>query len=96
MLNEADLLQKRVVNDFVIPNKNPQTAEQHRGRHFQIQFDLQSYNYFIKDLGVGYGVFVRQEDAIVRHRTITNYLIGAERQHADQRWRGLHRGEHHH
>lgn len=52
-------LQKRVVNDFVIPNKNPQTAEQHRGRHFQIQFDLNSYNYFIKDLGVGYGVFVR-------------------------------------
>jgi len=59
------LLQKRVVNDFVIPNKNPQTAEQHRGRHFQIQFDLNSYNYFIKDLGVGYGVFVRQEEPIV-------------------------------
>jgi hypothetical protein len=54
-----------VVNDFVIPNKNSQTAEQHRGRHFQIQFDLNSYNYFIKDLGVGYGVFVRQEEPIV-------------------------------
>jgi len=27
-------IQKRVVNDFVIPNKNEQTAEQHRGRHF--------------------------------------------------------------
>ena len=53
------------MNDFVIPNKNPQTAEQHRGRHFQIQFDLNSYNFFIKDLGVGYGVFVRQEEPIV-------------------------------
>jgi hypothetical protein len=53
----------------VIPNKNPQTAEQHRGRHFQIQFDLQSYNYFIKDLGVGYGVFVRQEEPIVSVET---------------------------
>lgn len=27
---------KHVVNDFIIPNKNEQTAEQHRGRHFQI------------------------------------------------------------
>jgi len=59
------------VNDFVIPNKNPQTAEQHMGRHFQIQFDLNSYNYFFKVLGVVYGVFVRQEDPIVSARNST-------------------------
>ena len=58
------LSQKHVVNDFIIPNKNEQTAEQHRGRHFQIQFDLDSMSYLIKDLGVGYGVFVRQEQPI--------------------------------
>ena len=27
-------LQKTVVNDFVIPDKNVRTAEEHRGRHF--------------------------------------------------------------
>jgi hypothetical protein len=74
-----------VVNDFVIPNKNPQTAEQHRGRHFQIQFDLNSYNYFIKDLGVGYGVFVRQEEPIVSDHKAISVVIAIERQHADKR-----------
>lgn len=73
---EVLTFKKRVVNDFVIPNKNPQTAEQHRGRHFQIQFDLQSYNYFIKDLGVGYGVFVRQEEPIVSCECLS--LLGAQ------------------
>jgi hypothetical protein len=53
------------VNDFVIPNKNENTSEQHRGRHFQIQFDLNSLNYFIRDLGVGYGVFVRNVEPFV-------------------------------
>jgi len=74
-----------VVNDFVIPNKNPQTAEQHRGRHFQIQFDLNSYNYFIKDLGVGYGVFVRQEEPIVSDHQALSVVTAIERQHADKR-----------
>lgn len=27
-------LQKTVVNDFVIPDKNARTSEEHRGRHF--------------------------------------------------------------
>ena len=53
------------MNDFVIPSKNEQTAEQHRGRHFQIQYEPDQHNYLIKDLGIGYGVFVRQTDPIV-------------------------------
>ena len=53
-----------MVNDFVIPNKNEQTAEQHRGRHFQIFYEVDQGVYLIKDLGVGYGVFVRQEHPI--------------------------------
>ena len=52
-------LQKTVVNDFVIPDKNSRTSEEHRGRHFQIMYDLAQNQYSIKDLGVGYGVFVR-------------------------------------
>ena len=47
------------MNDFVIPSKNPQTAEQQRGRHFQIRFDPEICKYLIRDLGIGHGVFAR-------------------------------------
>ena len=56
---------KTVVNDFVIPSKNPQTAEQQRGRHFQIRFDPESHKYFIRDLGIGHGVFARLDSPTV-------------------------------
>jgi hypothetical protein len=52
------------VNDFVIPNRLQGTAENHRGRHFQVWFDLEDCCYFIKDLGVGYGVFVKQDSPV--------------------------------
>jgi hypothetical protein len=48
-----------VVNDFVIPSRNAQTAEQQRGRHFQIRFDPDAMKYFIRDLGIGHGVFAK-------------------------------------
>jgi FHA domain len=44
------------------------TADQQRGRHFQIRFDPDKLKYFIKDLGIGHGVFVKQEEPIVRLR----------------------------
>ena len=52
-----------IVNDFVIPSRNSQSAEQHRGRHFQIWFDIQpeSVGYYIKDLGIGFGVFKKMD-----------------------------------
>lgn len=55
--------QSIIVNDFVIPSRNPQSAEQHRGRHFQIWFDIQeeSLGYYIKDLGIGFGVFKKMD-----------------------------------
>ncbi len=56
---------KVVINDFVIPSKNAATAEQHRGRHFQIWFDPDNMAYFIKDLGIGYGVFVKIFEPVV-------------------------------
>lgn len=53
-----------VVNDFVIPSRNAQSAEQHRGRHFQIWFDptATSLGYYIKDLGIGFGVFKKMDN----------------------------------
>lgn len=53
------------MNDFVIPSKNPQTAEQQRGRHFQIRFDPEALKYFIKDLGIGHGVFAKLDKPTV-------------------------------
>jgi hypothetical protein len=47
------------VNDFVIPTKNEEEKEKHRGRQFQIYFDLDTAKYKIKDLGIGYGAFVK-------------------------------------
>lgn len=53
-----------IVNDFVIPSRNPQSAEQHRGRHFQIWFDSTPgyLGYYIKDLGIGFGVFKKMDN----------------------------------
>ena len=64
-----------VVNDFVIPPRNRDSAEQHRGRHFQIWFDTgisgqqtvsqapdqNTQGYYIKDLGIGFGVFKKMD-----------------------------------
>ena len=79
-LKEADFQgQITIVNDFVIPPRNKDSAEQHRGRHFQIwfdcgltqqyaalnnQYDPKSYpetGYYIKDLGIGFGVFKKMD-----------------------------------
>ena len=32
--------QKEIVNDFVIPTKNEEEKEKHRGRQFQIYYDI--------------------------------------------------------
>jgi hypothetical protein len=36
-----------------------------RGRHFQIDFKLEKLNYFIRDLGIGYGTFQRLDFPLV-------------------------------
>lgn len=43
----------------MIPTKNEEEQEKHRGRQFQIAFDVDSLTYRIKDLGIGYGAFVK-------------------------------------
>lgn len=63
--NEGTNFLKTVVNDFVIPSKSTETAEQHRGRHFQIWFDPDLQLYKIKDLGIGYGVFFKIVDPVI-------------------------------
>jgi len=48
-----------VINDFIVPSKNKETAKRHRGRHLQIEFKPDTYKYTIKDLGIGFGAFVK-------------------------------------
>ena len=47
------------MNDFVIPSKDKDAAKRHRGKHLQIEYNIELNNYQIKDLGVGYGAFVK-------------------------------------
>jgi hypothetical protein len=55
-------VERQVVNDFVIPSKDKETERRHRGRHMQIEFNLDPSGvgrYLIRDLGIGFGAFVR-------------------------------------
>lgn len=54
---ENSKLDKEVVNDFIIPVCKKEDKEKHAGRQFQIRFEETTDGFFIKDLGVGYGVF---------------------------------------
>ena len=38
---------------------------QHKGRHFYIRHDEETQNYFIKDLGNGFGIFYKLEKPLV-------------------------------
>lgn len=61
-----------VLNDIVIPNQEPQHDELHRGRHFQIAYEPSLDAYFAKDLGVGFGVFVKIDFTLELR---DNYLV---------------------
>jgi hypothetical protein len=50
---------RAVVNDIVIPSADPQYDEIHRGRHLQIAYDPDLDAYFARDLGVGFGTFMK-------------------------------------
>lgn len=54
-----------VINDFIIPSKDKETEKRHRGRHLQIEYNLEKESYTIKDLGIGFGAFVRLETPLV-------------------------------
>jgi len=63
---------REIANDYVIPPKEGEEVEKHRGRQFQIAFDLDTYKYKIKDLGVGYGAFVKLTRPLILR---DNYLL---------------------
>lgn len=50
-----------ILNDFLLPIDDKSLRSQHRGRHFVVSYDARLNSFLIKDLGVGFGVFVRLE-----------------------------------
>ena len=53
-----------ILNDLLIPASDPDLTERHRGRHFQIEYDPFREAYFIKDLGTGFGAFVKLDSQL--------------------------------
>lgn len=54
----------QILNDILIPASDPDLTERHRGRHFQIEYDPFRESYFIKDLGTGFGAFVKLDSQL--------------------------------
>ena len=46
-----------VVNDFLIPTNDSKEKMMMRGRHFVVFYQKEEKGYFVRDLGIGYGVF---------------------------------------
>ena len=56
---KRDHYKSEIINDFIIPSKDKETERRHRGRHLQIEYNIDKNIYQIKDLGIGFGAFVR-------------------------------------
>lgn len=56
---------KEIINDVIIKNKEPETNDRHRGRHFQIEFCTDSNTYKIRDLGIGFGAFTKIDQPVI-------------------------------
>lgn len=70
--SSSDPNQRDNLLDFIIPNTNEEEVVKHQGRQFQIAFEPDCLKYKIKDLGIGYGVFVKLTDNLVLK---DNFLI---------------------
>ena len=58
-------LKKVVINDFIVPLRDPDLNENHRGRHFVIYYKIDKGSYWIRDLCIGFGVFVRLDYTLI-------------------------------
>jgi hypothetical protein len=57
--------QTEILNDYILPAVNKEIGKKHRGRHFQIEYNVPSNSYKIKDLGVGFGTFYKLDFPLV-------------------------------
>ncbi len=66
--------------DYLIRPKDQEYDNRYIGRHFQIYFNLESMKYYLKDLGNGFGTFVKiQSETLLRDNSLINigdsYLV---------------------
>ena len=66
-----------IVNDFIMPVKEKELSDQHRGRHFVIYFHQDKHQFFVRDLAIGFGAFMRVDSSLVRYiqQLKDNFLI---------------------
>eukprot|EP00826_Nyctotherus_ovalis_P041336 TRINITY_DN4144_c0_g1_i3.p1 TRINITY_DN4144_c0_g1~~TRINITY_DN4144_c0_g1_i3.p1 ORF type:complete len:296 (+),score=57.38 TRINITY_DN4144_c0_g1_i3:76-963(+) len=57
------LRHSEIVNDVVIKLRDKSIAEMYRGPHFRIRY--KSGSYWIKDLGIGFGTFLKVSDPLL-------------------------------
>lgn len=48
-----------IVNDIIMPLEDPNSAELSRGRHFQISYDSKTEGFYLLDLGLGFGCYLK-------------------------------------
>ena len=65
-------MERVVLNDFVIPSKDKEAENRHRGRHLQIKYSIEDEKYMVRDLGIGYGAFLRLDHPL---ELADNHLI---------------------
>ena len=59
-----DTLKEKPFIDYSLLPKNREYDEKYIGIHFQIRYDEINYKYYLKDLGSGYGTFIKLTDSI--------------------------------
>jgi len=65
--------QRSVVNDVLMRVSDAEVAEKHRGRHFEVTYRPERRSYWIRDLGVGFGAFLRLDAPIkLRDNSLLN------------------------
>ena len=82
--------EKNEIDIFINPLDGENVDEKFLGKHFQIKFDPEDLNYYLRDLGHGFGTFIRINDWVeIKNNFLLNigenYLIfttGTENENA--------------
>jgi pSer/pThr/pTyr-binding forkhead associated (FHA) protein len=72
LANNKNYLSDSVKLDYLLMPKDNEYNEKFIGIHFVIKYDENNYKYYIKDLGSGYGTFIKLVSPL---RIINNLLI---------------------
>lgn len=53
--------------------RDQENDERSKGRHFQIRYDIDTNDYYMKDLGCGFGTFLKvKEEIVLRNNALIN------------------------